>query len=126
MKRVLQEKNTLFDDIAHYLENNQELFDFMYELLILGQEKQFERTNATIDLAATFGFIRNEGGRAVIDNRMFEIKMSNYFISKNLEKKDNVKIRGVLVEDVVCDGRFQMDYVLEKFATHYASYDWRQ
>lgn len=120
VKAVLQEKNTLFDDIAHHLENNQELFDFMYELLILGQEKQFERTNATIDLAATFGFIRNESGRAVIDNRMFEIKMSNYFISKNLEKKDNVKIRGVLVEDVVCDGRFQMDYVLEKFATHYA------
>lgn len=51
---------------------------------------------------------------------MFEIKIANYFISKNLEKKDNVKISGVLTEDVIRDGHFQMDYVLEKFASHYA------
>ena len=120
VKAILQEKNTLFDDIAHNLENNEALFSFMYELLILGQEKHFERTNSTIDLAATYGFIRNEDGRAVIDNRMFEIKIANYFISKNLEKKDNVKISGVLTEDVIRDGHFQMDYVLEKFASHYA------
>ena len=73
-----------FDDIAHNLENNEDLRSFMYELLILGQEKHFERTNPTIDLAATFGFIRNEEGRAVIHNRMFEIKITNYFISKNM------------------------------------------
>lgn len=81
VKGILQEKNTLFDDIAHNLENNEDLRSFMYELLILGQEKHFERTNPTIDLAATFGFIRNEEGRAVIHNRMFEIKITNYFIS---------------------------------------------
>lgn len=87
VKQILQEKNTLFDDIAHNLENQADLRSFLYELLILGQEKHYERTNPTIDLAATFGFIRNEDGRAVIDNRMFEIKMTNYFISKNMEEK---------------------------------------
>ena len=120
VKAILLEKNTLFDDIAHNLENNETLFSFMYELLILGQEKHFERTNSTIDLAATYGFIRNDDGKAVVDNRMFEIKIANYFISKNLEKKDNVKIGGVLTEDVIRDGHFRMDYVLEKFASHYA------
>lgn len=119
VKVILLEKNTLFDDIAHNLENNEILRSFMYELLILGQEKQYERTNSTVDLAATYGFIRNDGGKAVIDNRMFEIKIANYFISNNMQK-NSVKISGVLTEDVVREGHFQMEYVLKKFAEHYS------
>lgn len=119
VKNILLEKNTLFDDIAQHLESNDELRSFMYELLILGQEKHFERTNTTIDLAATFGFIRNEVGRAVIDNRIFEIKIANYFISKNLENKNQLKITGVLTEDVVQNHHFDMEYVLQKFSRHY-------
>ncbi len=119
VKRILAEKNTLFDDMSHHLESNEKLRTFMYELLILGQEKQYERTNSVIDLAATFGFIYNENGRAVIDNRMFEIKIANYFISKNMESKEQVKISGVLTEDVIQNGRFSMEYALRKFSEHY-------
>lgn len=119
VKSIMIEKNTLFDDIAHHLENNKELQIFMYELLILGKEKHFEQTNPVIDLAATFGFIRNEEERAVIDNRMFEIKIANYFISKNQENKEHLKITGVLNEDVIRDHHFDMVSVLQKFAEHY-------
>ena len=119
VKKILLEKNTLFEDIAHHLENKQELRLFMYELLILGQEKGFERGNATIDLAVTFGYIRNEEGCAVIDNRIFEIKITNYFISRNLEDQKQIKITGVLAEDVIQDGHFSMEYALRKFAQHY-------
>lgn len=119
VKRILTEKNTLFDDMAHHLENNEEIRSFMYELLILGREKQYERTNAVIDLAATFGFIYNENGCAVIDNRVFEVKIANYFISRNLENKERIKISGVLAEDVTRNGRFAMEYALQKFSEHY-------
>ena len=119
VKKILIEKNTLFDDISHHLENNEELRSFMYEILILGLEKHFERTNPTVDLAATFGFIRNEDGRAVIDNRMFEIKIANYFISRNLENKNQLKITGVLSEDVIQNDHFNMEYTLKKFSQHY-------
>ena len=119
VKAILMEKNTLFDDIAHNLENNQELNAFMYELLLLGKEKQYERTNSVVDLAATYGFIRNVQGKAVVDNLMFGLKMTNYFISHHAEERRGVKITGVLAEDVVQDGHFRMDYVLEKFAEHF-------
>lgn len=119
VKRILTEKNTLFDDMSHHLESNEKLRTFMYELLILGQEKQYERTNTVIDLAATFGFIYNENGRAVIDNRMFEIKIANYFISKNMESKEQIKISGVLAEDVIQNDRFSMEHALQKFSEHY-------
>lgn len=119
VKRFLTEKNPLFDDISHHLENRKDLRLYMYELLILGQEKYYERGNAVTDLAAELGLIRNEDGYAVIDNKIFEIKTANYFISKNLENSQQVKITGVLAEDVIQDGHFNMEYALVKFAEHY-------
>ncbi len=119
VKTILMEKNPLFDDIVHHLENKRELCRFMYELLILGQEKPYERGNAQTDLAATFGFIRNQDGYAVIDNRMFEIKIANYFISQNMQDTKQQNMTGVLAEDVLKDGQFQMEYALRKFAQHY-------
>ena len=95
------------------------LRSFMYELLILGQEKPYERTNPVVDLAATFGFIYNENGRAVIDNRIFEVKIANYFISRNTGYKGQVKITGVLTEDVIQNNHFVMEYALQKFSEHY-------
>lgn len=119
VKIILSEKNTLFDDISHHLDNKDELRTFMYELLILGQEKLFERGSATVDLAAAFGLIRNQDGYAVVDNRMFEIKITNYFISRNLDNKEQMKITGVLAEDVIQSGHFSMEHALRKFAQHY-------
>lgn len=121
VKKILAKKNPLFDDISHHLENKKELRMFLYELLILGQEKSYERSNPTIDLAATFGYIRNVDGYALIDNPMFEIKISNYFISKNLQHTNQMKITGVFTEDVIQNGRFSMEYALQKFAQHYKS-----
>lgn len=119
VKRILTEKNPLFDDISHHLENRKELRLFMYELLILGQEKYYERSNAVTDLAAALGLIRNQDGYAVIDNQIFEIKTANYFISKNLENAEQIKITGVLAEDVIKGGYFHMEYALVKFSEHY-------
>ncbi len=119
VKTILMEKNTLFDDISHHLENKPALRSFMYELLILGQQKLYERSDTIVDLAATFGWIREEEGCAVIDNRMFEIKIANYFIAKNLEQGGGFKATGMLAEDVIQNGHFHMEYALRKFAEHY-------
>ena len=39
--------------------------------------------------------------------------------SKNLENKNQLKITGVLTEDVVQNHHFDMEYVLQKFSRHY-------
>lgn len=43
-----------------------------YELLFTGKQIPFVPQNYYIDVAAMFGFIRNEKGTAVISNRIFE------------------------------------------------------
>ena len=117
---LLAEKNTLFDDIGKNLENNKELYDFMYSILITGKTVNFNALDPVIDLGVMYGFLKNATGKATVSNRIFELIMANYFISKESRANTNREINGVHQYDVVKDGRFDMELCLRKFAAHYA------
>ncbi|MCL1816294.1 MAG: AAA-like domain-containing protein [Clostridiales bacterium] len=120
VKILLAEKNTLFDDMIKNLENNPELHDLMYSILIKGEARKFVANDLLIDFGAMFGFLKNNGGKAAVSNKIFELVMADYFISKEARSKVNKRINGVLQHDVVKDGRFDMELCLRKFAMHYA------
>ena len=50
VKELLQEKNTLFDDLVKNIENNNELREYIFDLIINGTEKTFNIHNPLIDL----------------------------------------------------------------------------
>jgi len=83
VKVLLEEKNTLFDDIFKNLENNKELYDFIYDILILGSSKSFTISNPIIDLGHMYGYFEKRFGRVAIANRIFEMLMTEHFISKD-------------------------------------------
>jgi hypothetical protein len=125
---ILMEKNLLFEDLSKNLENNKELYGFLYDLLIVGERKLFNIDNPIINLSSMYGYIKNgngninsiKSGYAVVSNKIFEIRMSNYFISKdaNVRRIENTVCSGLL-QDIVKDGRFDMELCLRKFAEHY-------
>ena len=125
---ILLEKNVLFDDMAKNLENNGELYDFLYCLLIVGERRSFVIDNPIINLGAMYGYITSsrsdnsagQSGYAVISNKVFELRMSNYFISKdeNTRHMDNIVFNG-LHREITANGRFDMELCLRKFAEHY-------
>jgi len=119
VKIILDEKNTLFDDIYKNLENNRDLYDFLYGLLVTGEGNGFNFYNPVIDLGYTYGFLeRGDRNQTVVTNRIFEILMYDYFISKDaLPRK---RATGIVQRDVVDGGRFDMELCLRKFAEHYA------
>ena len=119
VKIMLDDKNTLFDDIYKNMENNKPLHDFMYDLLVVGNDNGFNFYNPIIDIGNTYGFLeKGKNNKTVVSNRIFEILMYDYFISKDaiLGKR----IKGVTRFDVVDSGRFDMELCLRKFAAHYA------
>jgi len=118
VKILLEEKNTLFDDIFKNLENNKELYDFIYDLLIVGASKNFTISNPIIDMGHMYGFFTKRQGKVAITNKIFEILMTEHFISKDESKAGSPRI-GVLQYDVVKNGRFDMELCLRKFAEHY-------
>jgi hypothetical protein len=117
---LLVEKNTLFDDLAKNLENNQEVYDFLYALLITGERKNFVIDLPVVEWCSMFGYIKAQGTLAVISNKIFEIRMSNYFIAKNAmaTRMDNVVSTGMYHEIVKGDS-FNMELALTRFAEHY-------
>jgi len=115
---IIYEKNTLFDDIYKNLTNNEELYQLLYNMLILGESYTFKIGNPVIDLAHMFGIIKNKNGIAEVSNRIFEIIIYDYFISIDQTNIKTRKIKGVISE-VVKNGKFDMELCLRKFADHY-------
>ena len=115
---LIHETNTLFDDLAKNLENNSNLYDLIYDVLIVGEQRLFSISNPTISMAVMFGFIKESGRSLVVANRVFELVICDYFISKDEENRR--RSTGVLQYDVVHDNRFDMELCLRKFAEHYA------
>jgi len=76
---------TLSDHLIKNLEIYKELYDLLYSILILGKNEPFNLDNHIIELGSMFGFIKeeNESKKVIISNKIFEIRISNYFISKD-------------------------------------------
>ena len=125
---VLYEQNLLFDDLSKNLENNKELYDFLYDLLIVGVKKPFNIDLAVIRLGSMYGYIKKCNGNAThagvgyaaISNKIFEARMSDYFITKdvNAGKMEHTVCNGT-IQDIAKSDRFDMELCLRKFAEHY-------
>ena len=92
---LLLEKNTLFDNLFKNLENNAELYELMYNILIVGEDVRFNPDNPVLDIAFMYGIVKRSGLLVRIANRIFEIRICDYFISKD-ELKKKKKGNGVL------------------------------
>jgi hypothetical protein len=120
VKLALSEQNTLFDDIIKNLEADDDLYQFIYELLIVGEKKLNSIDDPVVNRALMFCFLKRlEDKQVVIHNRIFEIRISKYMITKDNREKKEKRVTGVLQRDIVKDGHFDMELCLRKFATHY-------
>ena len=122
VKVILHERNTLFDDLIKNLMNYRNLYKFLYSILIVGERKSFMLYDDDVMLASTFGYVKSdiESRKVIISNKIFEILMSDYFASRDINaSRIESKISGVLYQDVVKDGVFDMELCLRKFAEHY-------
>jgi len=116
---LLVETNTLFDDLVKNLETNESLYNLIYDILIVGDKRVFNIYNPTISLGLMYGILRNADSHAAISNKIFELIIYEYLISKDELKgrrTSNTLCRG----DVIKNGSFDMELCLRKFSDHYA------
>ncbi|MCL1914335.1 MAG: hypothetical protein FWG10_10800 [Eubacteriaceae bacterium] len=88
------------DDIFKNLEAYKDLYDLVYAVLILGEQRNYIIDNTLIELGATFGFLKNNSGKEAIANKIFEVGMANYFISKETRNNLDKQITGTLQYDI--------------------------
>jgi hypothetical protein len=117
VKMMLEEANTLFDDMFKNIHNYKELRELLYDVLFIGKTVPFSFDDTIINLGYMFGFLKNDNGQTKISNKIFELRIYNYFILQQIKKND--VIVGSAKEKILRGGRFNMEECLRRFADHY-------
>jgi hypothetical protein len=73
---------TNFDDLVKNLENNKELYDLVFKIIMDGERKSFNIGNPVINLGAMFGILDDSQEGIIIQNRVYEQRIYNYMSSK--------------------------------------------
>ena len=82
------ENVTLIDDLSKNLENNDELRDFIYSIVINGQEYSYTMIDPMVRLANMFSYIReNQRHKTMIHNLIFEEVLFMYFGNKTMREQ---------------------------------------
>ena len=118
--------NTLFDDLFKNIRNHQALSDFLYEILMAKEIYTFSQGDEVIEQGLRYAFIRIVDREIHIHNRIFEIIITSYFITK--EKREGKKlVKNRIDPDVVNGDRFNIELFFERFNAfyqrHYADKD---
>ncbi|MCC5945742.1 MAG: hypothetical protein JJT94_12475, partial [Bernardetiaceae bacterium] len=75
-------ETTLFDDLAKNLNNDKELYNLVFEIVINGNKKMFNIANPVVSIASTYGILKPDArGLCKVHNRIFEKKIYDMMIS---------------------------------------------
>ncbi len=120
VKRILSESNTLFDSLSGKVNNDRELHDLLYRILIEGETIAYNQLNESILQMEMYGFIKNDSSRVVISNRIYETLLYNLFISEEeIGGNRFIKEGGADKNIFIKDGVLDMPLILEHFIKTY-------
>ena len=115
VKMILEEKNTLFDSLIKNLENNKELYDYIEDIIVRGNDKSFNNDNPLIELGSIYGYFKNNNGKVQISNKIFGERMYNYMVSKlenSYSKMDAYNFKQAFIKE---DGGLNIEKILKRF-----------
>ena len=108
------ENVTLLDDLSKNIENIPELRDFLYSIVINGQEYTYTMIDPMVKLANMFSYIKeNQRGKAMIHNLIFEEVLFVYFGNKTM-REQGTRISPYVL-NYVQNGKLNMEHVVTRF-----------
>ena len=117
---LLKEDSALFDSLINKIEDNQDLYDYLYQILINGEDVSYNPDDSVIRLAKMYGFVKEKDGLVVIANRIFEMRLYNAILtSKKMQNTIMYRTGAVDKNQFISNGQLNMELVLEKFILHF-------
>jgi len=120
IKIILDENSTLFKDMFKKLEDNQELSDLIFDLTIGKIKYAYNVDDPMVEIGIMYCFLSKGAEGLQIHNRIFEIRITNYFVSKTTRKWRENKITQTATYEIIQNNVFNMELCLNKFKKHYA------
>ena len=112
-KALLRLRTPLFDDLIKNVEHYEGLQEKLGQILSSGEDVSFSLFDNDIAIASMFGIVKEENGKAVISNILFESCLYDYFGSKWAGKK--MVRSGEKSQFIKEDGHLNMTRVLDCF-----------
>ena len=119
IKLLLKENSPLFQSLIKNLGSNQDLSDMIYDILMLGGRWSFTFTNPIVGLGHRYGYFVNVNDRVRISNKIFEMQITNYFVSKEQLANLKIGVPASVHNEIIQNDKFNMQVCLEKFAKYY-------
>ena len=116
VRLLLVEKNTLFESLMAKVQDIGELRKILYDLLFGGQKIVYNPDDPTIDIAVMFGFVKNDNGTVAVANRIFEVRLYNYFLTTRESQSSPIFLAASSDKSrFIQNGRLDMDTVMRKY-----------
>ncbi|MCM1218716.1 MAG: ATP-binding protein [Lachnospiraceae bacterium] len=120
VKRLLSEKNTLFESLIRQLNEYPELKDMIYLLMFQGQVIAYNADDQAMDMLLMFGFVKAEHETVQIANRIFETRLYNYFLTlPKVQNGDMYRLALRSKNQFIKNGQLDMELILAKFVEHF-------
>lgn len=116
VRELLVESNPLFDDMVKKLEEFPELKRLLSAVLFQGEKIPYHPDNFAISVGNMFGFLNNEHKTVTVSNRIFEIRLYDWFLSEEILESKVYKAAQLNEGQFIHNGRLDMELVLERFA----------
>ena len=78
----LNTDNTNFESLVQNLENNPDLYELVFDIMMNGAEFTFNRHTPLLHFGVLYGIFKNETGKVRIHNRVYEQIIYHYMASK--------------------------------------------
>jgi hypothetical protein len=111
---ALNTDNTNSESLTQNLENNPDLYELVFDIMMKGTEFSFNTDNPIILFGKIYGVLKEEMGKAKIHNRLYEQRIYNYMTSK-LETAGKAKFNGIIARYLDETGGLDIEKVFLKF-----------
>lgn len=119
VRRILMEKNTLFDSLMGKVHQNKKLREMLWRILFAGENISYNPDDVSTSDAEMYGFVRNNGGVVQICNRIFETRLYNFFLSQEELNSPVYRAAADDKQQFIRDGKLDMDHVFERYMAIY-------
>ena len=115
-RHLVGEVNANFDSLVKNLENNQDLYNYVYSIVIDNDSRPFNIHNPTANLAYLHGIIVRENGKTVVHNKIYQEVIANYMTDK-MHKTEFSSTRELGAGYKYANGTLNMQAILLGFQT---------
>ena len=117
---ILSSKRPLFESLINKLEDDEQLRNCIYSILMNGDRISFNPYDSSVDLAKMYGFIKVVDVSVQISNRIVETLRYNYFLMSEQMMTAPIFRAGAYDKSQFTEnGVLDMDRILEKFVVHF-------